>query len=111
MPTARVPTAVTVDVRNVHFAISAALSAAVRWDWVRQGEPCGRREDAEPAPAAAEPADRQAGRPNRDGILGTRRELGTLVWLVMVTGLRRAELLALKWLDVDPGRRQADGSP
>lgn len=26
---------------------------------------------------------------------------GTLVWLVMVTGLRRAELLALRWSDVD----------
>jgi integrase len=26
---------------------------------------------------------------------------GTLVWLVMVTGMRRAELLALRWSDVD----------
>jgi len=26
---------------------------------------------------------------------------GTLVWLVMVTGVRRAELLALRWLHVD----------
>jgi integrase len=26
---------------------------------------------------------------------------GTLVWLVMVIGLRRAEVLALRWLDVD----------
>ena len=26
---------------------------------------------------------------------------GTLVWLVMVTGLRRAELLALRWSDID----------
>ena len=26
---------------------------------------------------------------------------GALVWLVMVTGMRRAELLALRWLDVD----------
>jgi hypothetical protein len=26
---------------------------------------------------------------------------GTLVWLVMVTGVRRAELLALRWSDVD----------
>lgn len=26
---------------------------------------------------------------------------GTLVWLVMVTGFRRAELLALRWSDVD----------
>ena len=26
---------------------------------------------------------------------------GTLVWLVMVTGMRRAELLALRWTDVD----------
>jgi integrase len=26
---------------------------------------------------------------------------GTLVWLVMVTGMRRAELLALRWSDID----------
>ena len=26
---------------------------------------------------------------------------GTLVWLTMVTGMRRAELLALRWHDVD----------
>src|SRR5690606_26429048 len=26
---------------------------------------------------------------------------GTLVWLVMVTGMRRAEVLALRWSDVD----------
>ncbi len=28
---------------------------------------------------------------------------GTLVWLVIVTGMRRAELLALRWTDVDLG--------
>lgn len=43
----------------------------------------------------------RAGRTNRDGRMGAGRGLGQLVWLVMVIGLRRAELLGLKWLDVD----------
>jgi integrase len=29
------------------------------------------------------------------------QDCGTLVWLVMVTGMRRAEVLVLRWSDVD----------
>ncbi len=87
-------------IRHVHFAISAALSAAVRWDWIKSNPATVAKKPSQLPPKPNPPTVEQAGR-----IVAASWEhdegWGTLVWLVMVTGLRRAELLALKWLDVD----------
>ena len=89
-------------IRRLHFAISATLLAAVRWDWIRSNPATVARKPRQPAPQPNPPTVEQAGR-----IVGAAWELddswGTLVWLVMVTGMRRAELLALRWSDIDLG--------
>lgn len=87
-------------IRHVHFAISAALAAAVRWDWIKTNPAAVAKKPRQLPPQPNPPTVEQAGR-----IVTAAWEQdddwGTLVWLVMVTGLRRAELLALRWLDVD----------
>ncbi len=87
-------------IRHVHFAISSALSAAVRWDWIKTNPASVAKKPRQLPPQPRPPNVEQASR-----IVTAAWEQdddwGTLVWLVMVTGLRRAELLALRWLDVD----------
>jgi integrase len=88
------------SIRQVHWIISAALAAAVRWDWIRANpadtakKPRQRPPQPEP-PSAADAARLIAAAWEQDD------DWGTLVWLVMVTGMRRGEVLALRWFDVD----------
>ncbi len=88
------------SIRQVHWIISAALAAAVRWEWIRTNpadtakKPKQRAPQPEP-PSAAEAARIIAAAWEQDD------DWGTLVWLVMVTGMRRGEVLALRWSDVD----------
>jgi integrase len=87
-------------IAKVHFFISGALSAAVRWQWIASNPATLARKPRIPAPQPEPPTPEQASR-----ILAAAWEVGpdwgTLVWLTMVTGLRRAELLALRWCDID----------
>ncbi|HZA18877.1 MAG TPA: site-specific integrase, partial [Pseudonocardiaceae bacterium] len=87
-------------IRRIHFAISATLTAAVRWEWIKSNPASIAKKPRQPAPQPKPPTVEQAGR-----IVAAAWEQdenwGTLVWLVMVTGIRRAELLALRWSDVD----------
>jgi integrase len=88
------------SIRQVHWVLSSALAAAVRWEWIRSNpadnakKPKQRRPQPEP-PTADDAARIVAAAWAQD------EDWGALVWLVMVTGLRRAELLALRWSDVD----------
>ncbi len=87
-------------IRRIHVVISATLAAAMRWDWIKTNPATVAKKPRQPEPQPNPPTVQQAGR-----IVGAAWEQdeswGTLVWLVMVTGLRRAELLALRWSDVD----------
>lgn len=89
-------------VRQVHIVIGAALAAAVRWEWIK-ANPADvakkpRQRPPEPKPPSTEEAARiLAAAWNEDD------RWGTFVWLTLVTGMRRAELLALRWDDVDLG--------
>jgi integrase len=86
-------------VRKIHYIISAALEQAVRW----------RHLGVNPASLAVAPTPR---RPEPDppttqeaaAIIGAAwrdPEWGLLLWLVMVTGMRRGELSALRWRHID----------
>jgi hypothetical protein len=79
-------------IRQIHITVSAALAAAVRWDWVKSNPADLARTPKLPAPQPAPPSSKEAAR-----IIATAWEQdddwGTLVWLTMVTGMRRAELL------------------
>jgi integrase len=72
----------------------------VRWDWISSNPAIVAKKPRQPVPQPEPPTPEQAGR-----IVTASWEQdsdwGTLVWLVMVTGVRRAELLALRWSDVD----------
>ncbi|AEA26550.1 integrase family protein [Pseudonocardia dioxanivorans CB1190] len=90
-------------IRQIHFILSGALKRAVRWRWIAVN-PIGQAEPPPaPVPAPKPPTAQEAAR-----ILIAAwgdAEWGTLVWLVMVTGVRRGELCGLRWrnLDLDAG--------
>lgn len=88
-------------IRQVHWILSAALGAAVRWEWIRSNPADVAKKPRQPTPQPEPPTAAEAARIIEAAWAGGDEQWGTLVWLVMVTGLRRAELLALRWTDVD----------
>ncbi len=87
-------------IRQIHFILSGALKRAVRWRWIatspiQQAEPPSAPKPDPRPPTAAEAAciinEAWAADP----------DWGTLIWLTMVTGIRRGELCALRWRHVD----------
>ncbi len=87
-------------VRQIHSIISAALSAAVRWEWIASNP---ARVAQRPRPKAPEPDPPSAADAARqlDSAIEMDDDWGTLVWLVMTTGIRRGEVCALRWRHVD----------
>nr|WP_228769760.1 site-specific integrase [Actinokineospora alba] len=85
---------------KIHFMISGALAAALRWEWIVSNPAEVAQKPRQPIPQPNPPTVEQAGQ-----ILAAAWEQdedrGTLVWLVMVTGLRRAEVLGLRWSHFD----------
>jgi integrase len=86
-------------IRQIHFILSGALKRAVRWRWIaanpiRQAEP-----PPAPKPNPQPPTAEEAARILEEAWADLH--WGTLIWLVMVTGVRRGELCALRWRDVD----------
>lgn len=86
-------------IRQIHWILSGALRRAVRWKWIATnpassaeppGQPAGN-----PRPPSAKDAVRLVNEAWRDP------DWGTLVWLTMVTGLRRGELCGLRWRNLD----------
>jgi integrase len=90
-------------IRQIHFIVSGALKRAVRWRWIATNPiveaepPSAPRPNPQP-PSAAEAAQILAAAWDQDP------EWGLLVWVVMVTGLRRGELCSIRWQDLDLDR-------
>jgi integrase len=87
-------------IRNHHAIISAALHQAVRWGWVRSNV----AEMAKPPRVL----QKQVHAPSLDVVrevieAAERRDprLAPLLMLAALTGMRRGELCALRWADVD----------
>ena len=80
--------------------MSAALAAAVRWEWIRSNPAEIAKKPKQPAPDPEPPTAAEAARLIEAAWLEDDG-WGVLVWLVMFTGMRRAELAALRWSDVD----------
>lgn len=91
-------------VRQVHAVISGALSAAVRWDWITTNPARGAQRPRQLPPQPDPPSPSDAAR-LVDGAFAVDDDWGTLVWLVMTTGMRRGEVCALRWsrIDLDTG--------
>lgn len=91
----------TSTINKVHWCLSGALKAALRWRWIsvnplEQAEP-PKSVKSEPDPPTADQAATIATKAFAD------TGWGMLVWLAMTTGARRGELCALRWswLDLD----------
>ena len=87
-------------IRQLHTAISATLAAAVRWEWIKSNPAGVVKKPRQPAPQPNPPSPEQAAQ-IIEAAWEQGDDLGTFVWLTMVTGMRRGELLALRWPDVD----------
>ena len=92
------------SVRQVHSIISGVLNAAVRWDWISTNPAriAQRPKQAPPQPDPPSPAE-AAQLVNK--AFDMDEDWGTLVWLVMTTGIRRGEVCALRWnrVHIDEG--------
>lgn len=86
-------------VRQIHSIIHGALDLAVRWDWIATNPAAVAKKPKAPAPEPDPPTPQQAAR-----ITAAAWDIdaawGTFVWLAMVTGARRSELVALRWRDL-----------
>lgn len=88
------------SIRQMHWILSAALGAAVRWEWIRSNPADVAKKPKQKHPQPNPPSAAEAAR-IIEAAWAQDDAWGVLVWLVMVTGLRRAELLALRWSDLD----------
>ncbi|MGY4772874.1 tyrosine-type recombinase/integrase (plasmid) [Kribbella sp. CWNU-51] len=79
--------------------ISGALAAAVRWEWIDSNPAAEAKKPRQVAPQPQPPTSDEGSR-----IITAAWEQdfawGMLIWLKMVTGARRGELLALRWRDL-----------
>jgi integrase len=87
-------------VRQVHSIISGALTAAVRWEWIDSNPARVAQRPRAKTPEPDPPSVAEAAR-LLDAAFEMDDDWGTLVWLVMMTGLRRGEVCALRWRDID----------
>ena len=96
-------------IRNYHAIISSALHQGVRWEWVRENVAAKAKPPRVPK--------RRVTAPSVDSVrsvIETAEErdprLAPLPMLAALTGMRRGELCALRWTDVDLERCELDVS-
>ena len=86
-------------VRKLHYIISAALEQAVRWRHLGVNPAAlaiaPTANHTEPDPPSAQEAAAVISAALRDP------DWGVLLWLIMITGMRRGEISALRWEHVD----------
>jgi integrase len=88
------------SVRQCHAVLSGALSAAKRWGWITVNPLDAAQRPRMPAPQPDPPSPEEAVK-IVNATWEQDQDWGTFVWLTLVTGARRGELLALVWDDVD----------
>jgi integrase len=86
-------------VLNLHLVLTQALGQAVRWQLLPSNPAAG----AQPPRPRRPPrfvVDRDLAARLLDAVAGTRLELPAAI--AVATGMRRGEILALRWSDLDP---------
>jgi integrase len=85
--------------RHIHVVLNGAFKAAIRWDWLRvnplESVTKPRAQKPKPHPPSALDAAKII-----DKAFSMDDDWGTLVWLTMITGARRGELVGLHWYAV-----------
>ncbi len=86
-------------VLNLHLVLTQALSQAVRWGYISSNPASGAQP---PRPRRAEPAqvDAELSEAILQAARGTRFECPAAI--AISTGMRRGEILGLRWSDLDP---------
>ncbi|MBB5955872.1 integrase [Saccharothrix tamanrassetensis] len=83
-------------VRQIHSILSGALGAAARWEWIDTNPALMARRPKQKPPEPDPPTPAQAARLVEEAFR-MDDDWGTLVWLVMTTGMRRGELCGLRF--------------
>ncbi len=89
------------SVRQCHAVLSGALSTAKRWGWITVNPLDAAQRPRMPQPQPNPPSPGEAAK-IANAAWEQDEDWGTFVWLTLITGARRGELLALTWDDVDP---------
>jgi integrase len=86
-------------VLKTHIVLNGAFKAAVRWGWMGVNPMEATLHPHAPKPKPHPPSAVDAAR-IIDKAFSMDDDWGTFVWLTMITGARRGELVALRWHDV-----------
>jgi integrase/DNA-binding transcriptional regulator YhcF (GntR family) len=86
-------------VRKIHWVLSGAFRRAQRWNWVATNPMTMASPPTVKPPNPKPPTPQEAARIVEEAWKDP--DWGTLVWLTMITGLRRGELCAIRWRDLD----------
>jgi integrase len=87
-------------VRQIHSIISGVFNAAVRWEWVSSNPAKVAQKPKQKPPEPDPPSTAEAAR-LIEKAFKLDKDWGTLVWLVMTTGIRRGEAAGLRWSRID----------
>lgn len=85
-------------IRGVHRMLHKALSDAVQWNWVAANA-CDKAKQPGPVRFEIHPLTPEQAKTLMDTAKGSRLE--ALLTLAVATGMRRGEILALRWSDID----------
>jgi integrase len=91
-------------IRQIHAIISGTLDAAERWEWIDSTPARVARKPRQKRPEPDPPTSAEAARLS-EAAFDMDEDWGALVWLAMTTGMRRGELVALRFkhLDLEEG--------
>jgi len=87
-------------VRQIHSVISGTLNAAERWGWI-DSNPARAARRPRPKPPEPDPPTPAEAAKLAEEAFRMDDDWGTLVWLVMTTGVRRGELCGLRFSRID----------
>jgi integrase len=87
-------------VRQIHAILSGALGAAERWDWIASNPARIARRPKQKPPEPDPPTPAEAAKLVEEAFR-MDDDWGVLVWLAMTTGMRRGELVGLRFTRLD----------
>lgn len=87
-------------IRQIHAILSSVLGAAVRWEWINSN-PADTAKRPRQLAAKPDPPSTAAAARIVEASWRISLDWGMFVWLVFVTGMRRAEVIALRWSRID----------